>query len=67
MPRQAFEVVRYVYGAPNKLQDVMRWALSDPAGFIPQVVADVVVQDELTQMWLFLRWQSDLVSALGAA
>ena len=48
MPRQAFEVVRYVYGAPNKLQDVMRWALSDPAGFIPQVVADVVVQDEFT-------------------
>ena len=32
----------------ENLQDVMRWALSDPSGFLPQVVADVIIQDEFT-------------------
>ena len=34
------------------LKDVMDWALSDPAGnFMPQVIANVVVQDEFTQLF----------------
>ena len=33
----------------NNLKDVMNWALSEPQGsFTPQVVAEVVVQDEFT-------------------
>ena len=32
----------------ENLQDVMTWALSDPTEFLPQVVANVVVQDEFT-------------------
>lgn len=33
----------------ENLNDVMKWALSQPAGtFIPSVVADVIVQDEFT-------------------
>jgi hypothetical protein len=29
-------------------ENVMHWALSDPSGFLPQVVADVIIQDEFT-------------------
>ena len=33
----------------QNLKDVMNWALSDPSGaFAPQVVSEVVVQDEFT-------------------
>ena len=41
-------IARELAGQQN-LNDVMRWALSHPAGvFRPSVVADVVVQDEFT-------------------
>lgn len=33
----------------ENLKDVMRWALRQPKGtFLPQIVADVIVQDEFT-------------------
>lgn len=32
----------------ENLKDVMDWALSDASGFLDQVVADVVIQDEFT-------------------
>jgi len=33
----------------QNLQDAMRWALSQPKGtFLPQVVAEVIIQDEFT-------------------
>ena len=44
----------------ENLQDVMQWALSDPAGFIPEVVANVVVQDEFTHD-VVVPWQSGLI------
>jgi hypothetical protein len=45
------EIARLESELPGQqnLNDVMKWALSHPAGvFTPAVVADVVVQDEYT-------------------
>ena len=45
----------------ENLKDVMNWALSHPAGtFIPQVVADVIVQDEFTHD-VVVPWREGLV------
>jgi hypothetical protein len=45
----------------ENLKDVMTWALSYPSGtFIPQVVADVVVQDEFTHD-VVVPWREGLV------
>jgi hypothetical protein len=44
----------------ENLQDLMRWALSDPGSFVPQVVADVVVQDEFTHD-VVVPWRGGLV------
>lgn len=45
----------------ENLRDVMNWALSYPAGtFIPQVVADVIVQDEFTHD-VVVPWRAGLV------
>ena len=47
----------------ENLKDVMNWALSYPAGtFIPQVVADVIVQDEFTHDVVVL-WREGLCLA----
>ncbi|HLA09139.1 MAG TPA: hypothetical protein VJ023_00870 [Pyrinomonadaceae bacterium] len=51
---------------PDKqnLKDVMTWALSDGHGtFIPQIVVDVIVQDEFTHD-VVIPWRDGLV--LGA-
>ena len=45
----------------ENLKDVMTWALSSPSGtFIPQVVADVIVQDEFTHD-VIVPWREGLV------
>lgn len=44
----------------ENLRDVMRWASSDPGDFIPQVVANVVVQDEFTHD-VVVPWRGGLV------
>jgi hypothetical protein len=45
----------------ENLKDVMNWALSHPAGtFIPQVVADVIIQDEFTHD-VVVPWREGLV------
>ena len=45
----------------ENLNDVMKWALSYPAGiFIPQVVADVIVQDEFTHD-VIVPWRAGLI------
>ena len=45
----------------ENLNDVMRWALSQPKGvFIPSVVADVIVQDEFTHD-VIVPWRDGLV------
>ena len=45
----------------ENLKDVMTWALSSPTGtFIPQVVADVIVQDEFTHD-VVVPWSEGLV------
>ena len=47
-PEEVARIEGELAGQQN-LNDVMRWALSHPAGvFIPSVVAEVVVQDEFT-------------------
>lgn len=47
-------------GAQKNLQDVMEWALSQPAGtFVPQVVAQVVVQDEFSHD-VIVPWRNGL-------
>lgn len=43
------------------LKDVMNWALTEPTGsFIPQVVAEVVIQDEFTHD-VIIPWCDGLV------
>ena len=45
----------------QNLKDVMNWALSYPVGtFMPQVVADVIVQDEFTHD-VVVPWREGLV------
>jgi|KBSSwiStaDraftv2_1062776.scaffolds.fasta_scaffold204913_1 hypothetical protein len=44
----------------ENLKDVMKWALSNPGEFVPQVVADVIVQDEFTHDVL-IPWREGLV------
>ena len=47
----------------ENLQDLMDWALATPPGtFTPQVVADVVIQDEFTHDVL-VPWREGLVLA----
>ena len=46
----------------ENLQDVMHWALSDPPGFLPQVVADVVIQDEFTHD-VIVPWRDEFFLA----
>jgi hypothetical protein len=48
--------------APQQnLQDMMRWALADRCGaFRPEVVADVVIQDEYTHD-VVVPWREGLV------
>ena len=43
------------------LKDVMNWALTEPKGsFVPQVVAEVVIQDEFTHD-VIVPWRDELV------
>jgi len=44
----------------ENLKDVMNWALSNPGEFTPQVVADVVIQDEFTHD-VIVPWREGLV------
>jgi len=44
----------------ENLKDVMKWALSNPGEFVPQVVADVIVQDEFTHD-VVVPWRDGLV------
>ena len=44
----------------ENLKDVMSWALANPREFVPQVVADVVVQDEFTHD-VVVPWRDGLV------
>ena len=45
----------------ENLKDVMNWALSHPVDtFLPQVVADVIVQDEFTHD-VVVPWREGLV------
>ena len=47
--------------AQENLKDLMKWALSSPsAGFLPQVVANVIVQDEFTHD-VVVPWRDGLV------
>ena len=48
LPEQIVQIEQELSGQDN-LNDVMKWALSQPKGiFIPSVVANVIVQDEFT-------------------
>ena len=45
----------------KNLKEVMKWALTGPTGsFLPQVVAEVVVQDEFTHD-VIIPWRDGLV------
>ena len=59
-PHRIAEVEALIPDQEN-LKDVMNWALSYPSGtFIPQVVADVIVQDEFTHD-VVVPWHEELV------
>jgi len=47
--------------AHRSLQDVLNWSESQPAGaLMPQVIADVVIQDEFTHD-VIVPWRDGLV------
>jgi hypothetical protein len=59
-PDTIAEIEAYLPDQQN-LKDVMNWALSQPVGtFTPQVVADVIVQDEFTHD-VVVPWRDGLV------
>jgi hypothetical protein len=59
-PRRQILEIECELGAQENLQNVMQWALSQPAGtFIPQVVAQVVVQDEFSHD-VIVPWRGGL-------
>ena len=59
-PRTIAEIEGQLRDQQN-LKDVMNWALSHPLGtFMPQVVADVIVQDEFTHD-VVVPWREGLV------
>ena len=60
LPTEIIVEIEAAISEQENLQDVMRWALSDPAGFIPRVVAAVVVQDEFTHD-VVVPWRNGLV------
>lgn len=61
LPFQAIAEIEAELSGQSNLKDVMNWALSSPAGtFIPQVVADVIVQDEFTHD-VVVPWRDGLV------
>jgi hypothetical protein len=58
---QMVDEIETQVAAQENLKDVMTWALSHPVGtFIPQVVADVIVQDEFTHD-VVVPWREGLV------
>ena len=57
----AIAEIEAVLPGQQNLGDVMNWALSYPLGtFMPQVVADVIVQDEFTHD-VVVPWREGLV------
>ena len=60
LPTDIIVEIEAAISEQENLQDVMRWAMSDPAGFIPQMVANVVVQDEFTHD-VIVPWRNELV------
>jgi hypothetical protein len=42
------------------LKDVMNWALTEPGSFLPQIVGEVVIQDEFTHD-VIVPWRDELV------
>ena len=54
------DIAKELSGQEN-LNDVMKWALSSPRGtFIPEIVAEVIVQDEFTHD-VIIPWRDGLV------
>jgi hypothetical protein len=59
-PEEIAQIERELSGQQN-LNDVMRWALSQPKSiFIPSVVSQVIVQDEFTHD-VIVPWRDGLV------
>ena len=60
LPSEIIVEIEAAISDQENLQDLMRWALSDPTGFVPQVIANVVVQDEFTHD-VVVPWRDGLV------
>jgi len=61
LPSQAITEIEAELSNQENLKDVMSWALAVPTeSFIPQIVAEVVVQDEFTHD-VIVPWRDGLV------
>ena len=61
LPPQTIAEIETQLADQENLKDVMNWALSYPVRtFIPQVVANVIVQDEFTHD-VIVPWREGLV------
>jgi len=61
LPPKALAQIEAEICDQKNLKDLMSWALTGPTGtFIPQVVAEVVVQDEFTHD-VIIPWRDGLV------
>lgn len=60
LPLQRIAELEAEVPAQENLQELMHWALSDPTGFLPQVVANVVIQDEFTHD-VIVPWRGEVV------
>ena len=61
LPPDAVAEIEVEISKQRTLKDVMNWALTEPQGsFLPQVVAEVVIQDEFTHD-VIVPWRDELV------
>ena len=61
LPPEAVAQIEVKISQQRTLKDVMNWALTEPKGsFLPQVVVEVVIQDEFTHDVIIL-WRDGLV------
>ena len=60
LPAERIRELEEIIPAHENLRELMRWALDHPGEFLPQVVKEVVIQDEFTHD-VVVPWREGLV------
>ena len=60
LPAERISELEEIIPAHENLRELMHWALDHPGEFLPQVVKEVVIQDEFTHD-VVVPWREGLV------